>query len=91
MFSVSRPIDGAVLNCCVTEKKETLYCSNESMILAKSNNERLRRSTMYTRTTSILPASISASSRLSRALHVAATCYPSPSRSRSQPPLKPPR
>jgi hypothetical protein len=36
----SRPIEVAVLNCCVTETKETPRRSNVSIILAKSNSER---------------------------------------------------
>jgi len=53
----------AVLNCWVTETNATLWRSNTSMILAKSSSERLRRSTLYTTTQSILPASMSAISR----------------------------
>ncbi len=35
-----------VLNCCVTETKLTPSLSKISMILAKSNSDRLRRSTL---------------------------------------------
>ena len=36
----------AVLNCCVTDTKETWCCSKVSIIVAKSSRERLRRSTL---------------------------------------------
>ena len=45
-FSVSRPIEVVVLNCCVTETNDTLCRSNNSTSLAKSANERVRRSTL---------------------------------------------
>jgi hypothetical protein len=61
-FSVKRPIDEVVLNCCVTETKLTLSESNTWTILAKSARLRVSRSTLYTTTTSILRASMSASS-----------------------------
>src|ERR1700680_268269 len=41
---VSRPIDVVVLNCCVTDTNETPRASKTSVILAKSLNERVRRS-----------------------------------------------
>jgi len=59
---VSRPIELVVLNCWVTDTKETPRASNTSTILAKSASERVRRSTLYTTTTSTPPASIAASS-----------------------------
>ncbi len=46
ILSVSRPIDVVVLNCCVTETKETCFRSNTSTILAKSCSDRVRRSTL---------------------------------------------
>ena len=45
-FNVRRPIELAVLNCWVTETKETRRASNVSMILVKSVSERVRRSTL---------------------------------------------
>ena len=44
MFRVNRPSDDFVLNCCVTETKQTPRFSNSSIILAKSISDRLRRS-----------------------------------------------
>jgi hypothetical protein len=44
--STSRPIEVAVLNCCVTETNDTLYLSNVCIILAKSSSDRLKRSTL---------------------------------------------
>src|SRR6476659_6496661 len=38
-LSVSRPIEVVVLNCCVTETKDTLLASRISTILAKSASE----------------------------------------------------
>ena len=52
-----------VLNCCVTETKETPLVSKASTILAKSNSDRVRRSIFQTTTTSTLPAPISTRSR----------------------------
>jgi hypothetical protein len=46
MFSVSRPIEQVVLNCCVTETNETPCCSKTLIIRAKSISDRLRRSTL---------------------------------------------
>ena len=46
MFSVRRPSDVFVLNCCVTETKQTPCFSNNSIILAKSSSDRLSRSTL---------------------------------------------
>ena len=43
---VSRPIEVVVLNCWVTETKETSCWSNNSTSLAKSASERVRRSTL---------------------------------------------
>jgi len=45
-LSINRPIDALVLNCWVTETKETRCFSNASIIRAKSSSERLRRSTL---------------------------------------------
>ena len=45
-FSVSRPIEVVVLNCWVTETKETPRASKISTILAKSASERVSRSTL---------------------------------------------
>src|SRR5262249_8828863 len=45
-FRVSLPIEVVVLNCCVTETNETPWASNSSTSLAKSANERVRRSTL---------------------------------------------
>ena len=42
---VRRPIEVVVLNCWVTETKDTPCRSNSSTSLAKSANERVRRST----------------------------------------------
>ena len=52
-----------VLNCWVTETKETPCWSNICIMRAKSSRERDRRSTLYTTTQSTLPASMSASRR----------------------------
>src|SRR5262245_27552631 len=43
-LSVSLPIEVVVLNCCVTETKDTPWASNSSTSLAKSAKERVRRS-----------------------------------------------
>ena len=43
---VRRPMDVVVLNCWVTETNETPAASKISTILAKSANERVRRSTL---------------------------------------------
>jgi len=43
---VSRPMEVVVLNCWVTETKETPLASKISTILAKSERERVRRSTL---------------------------------------------
>src|SRR3989442_14556461 len=45
-FSVSRPIEVVVLNCWVTDTKDTLCRSNSSTSLAKSASDRVRRSTL---------------------------------------------
>jgi hypothetical protein len=45
-FRVSRPIEVVVLNCWVTDTKETDWASNSSTSLAKSASERVRRSTL---------------------------------------------
>ena len=45
-FNVSRPIDVVVLNCCVTETKDTPLASNSSTSLAKSASERVNRFTL---------------------------------------------
>ncbi len=45
-FRVSRPIEVVVLNCWVTETKDTVWLSNRSTSFAKSANERVRRSTL---------------------------------------------
>src|ERR1700739_4529136 len=45
-FRVSRPVEVVVLNCWVTETKDTLCLSNSSTSLAKSATERVRRSTL---------------------------------------------
>src|ERR1035437_3828830 len=45
-LSVSRPIEVVVLNCWVTETKDTPWASNSSTSLAKSANDRVRRSTL---------------------------------------------
>ena len=41
---VSRPIEVVVLNCWVTETKDTPFLSKTSTILAKSASERVSRS-----------------------------------------------
>jgi hypothetical protein len=46
MLSVSRPMEVAVLNCWVTETKETPWASKRFMIWAKSPIERESRSTL---------------------------------------------
>src|SRR5207248_5840804 len=43
---VRRPIDVVVLNCCVTDTKETPAASKISTIFAKSANDRVSRSTL---------------------------------------------
>ncbi len=43
-FSISRPIEVVVLNCWVTDTKETPWRSNTSTILEKSARLRVRRS-----------------------------------------------
>jgi hypothetical protein len=45
-FKTNRPIEVAVLNCWVTETKETRCLSKVSIMRAKSSSERLRRSTL---------------------------------------------
>ena len=45
-FRVSRPIEVVVLNCWVTETNDTACWSNGSTSLAKSANDRVRRSTL---------------------------------------------
>lgn len=65
MFKVKRPIELVEQICCVTETNATLCTSNFSMMRAKSSNDRLKRSTLYTTTQSTLRASISDNSRLS--------------------------
>src|SRR5260221_3003034 len=45
-LSVSRPMEVVVLNCWVTETKDTPWPSNSSTSLAKSASERVRRSTL---------------------------------------------
>ena len=57
MFSVSRPSEFVVLNCWVTATKLTPCLSNVSTMREKSSSDRLRRSTLYTTTQSISPAS----------------------------------
>jgi len=44
MLSVSRPIEVVVLNCWVTETKDTPWRSNTSTIRAKSDSARDNRS-----------------------------------------------
>jgi hypothetical protein len=45
-FSVKRPIEVVVLNCWVTDTNETPCLSNSSTSLAKSANDRVKRSTL---------------------------------------------
>src|SRR6266404_4276491 len=45
-FSVSRPIEVVVLNCWVTDTKDTWWRSNSSTSFAKSASDRVRRSTL---------------------------------------------
>ena len=45
-FSVSRPMELVVLKAWVTETKDDPAASSRSTILAKSANERVRRSTL---------------------------------------------
>src|SRR5260221_198462 len=45
-FSVSRPIEVVVLNCWVTDTKDTWCRSNSSTSFAKSASDRVRRSTL---------------------------------------------
>src|SRR5258708_32549675 len=54
-FSVSRPIEVVVLNCWVTDTKDTSWRSNNSTSLAKSASGRVRRSTLLTTMTSTPP------------------------------------
>src|SRR6266511_3802224 len=46
-FSVSRPIEVVVLNCWVTDTKDTWWRSNSSTSLAKSASDRVRSSTWH--------------------------------------------
>ena len=46
MLRVNLPIDVVVLNCWVTETKDTFPLSKISTILAKSPSERVSRSTL---------------------------------------------
>ena len=64
-FRTSRPIEVAVLNCRVTDTKETCLTSNAAISWVKSSRLRLSRSTLYTTTQSTRPASTSASRRFS--------------------------
>jgi len=48
MFSVSRPSDVLVLNCCVTATKLTLCFSKTLSMRVKSSSDPLSRSTLYT-------------------------------------------
>ena len=64
-LSVNRPIEVVVLNCWVTATNDTPLPSKISTILAKSANERVSRSTLYTTTTSTCPFLMSSSSRCS--------------------------
>src|SRR5436190_10134085 len=50
IFSVSRPIEVLVLKSWVTETKLTPRLSNSDNKRAKSSNDRLSRSTLYTTT-----------------------------------------
>src|SRR6516164_5019821 len=50
-----------VLKDCVTDTNETSWASNSSISLAKSANERVNRSTLYTTTMSMWRARTSAS------------------------------
>jgi DNA-binding CsgD family transcriptional regulator len=72
-FKTSRPIDVAELKCCVTLTKATGCCSNASISLAKSSNDRLSRSTRWVTTQSTCPDWMSARRRCragrSRVLH----------------------
>ena len=52
MFSVSRPIDCVVLNCCVTDTNDTRCFSKTAIMRAKSRSDRDRRSTFTTTTQS---------------------------------------
>jgi hypothetical protein len=54
-----------VLNAWVTDTNDTPCASKTSTILAKSVSDRVNRSTLYTTTTSILPARMSSSIRCS--------------------------
>ena len=45
-LSVSRPIEVVVLNCWVTDTNETFRLSKMSTILAKSESDRVSRSTL---------------------------------------------
>ena len=46
ILSVRRPIDDVVLNCWVTDTKETACLSKMSTISAKSDSDRVSRSTL---------------------------------------------
>lgn len=63
MFRVSRPIECAVLNCCVTDTKEQFAFSSTSMIFAKSMRLRESRSTLQTTMQSTSPFWASCNSR----------------------------
>src|SRR5213080_2750421 len=54
-LSVSRPIEVVVLNCWVTETKDTWCRSKTSTMRAKSMSDRVTRSSLYTATTSTRP------------------------------------
>ena len=45
-LSVRRPIEVVVLNCCVTATNDTPMASKISTILAKSESDRVSRSTL---------------------------------------------
>ena len=57
-----RPMLDVVLKDWVTDTKDTAWASNSSISLAKSASKRVRRSTLYTTTISILRARTSARS-----------------------------
>ena len=63
MFRVSRPMEVVVLNCCVTDTKDTWCLSNTSIMRAKSWRERESLSTLYTITTSIFCKAMSSINR----------------------------
>ena len=75
MFNINRPMEVVVLNCWVTETKETPWRSKTSIIREKSVSDRVSRSILQTTTMSTLPASMTASRRLSAGRSISPSEY----------------